>query len=115
MQVADGGRHGWRTAADLESVLASRCRQSLCSRRAVAYSSEIQQPARTTAAPGKHPRTRQAAASSDPEQGRARSSHRENRPKAHPCHVRAITGGKLRSPAVTHGYREQLPIWAWAD
>jgi hypothetical protein len=39
-----------------------------------AYSSEIQQPAHTTAAPGKHPRTRQAA-SSDPEQGRARSLH----------------------------------------
>ena len=22
-------------------------------------------------------------------------------------------GGKLRSPAVSHGYREELPIWAW--
>ena len=32
----------------------------------------------------------------------------------HPCHVRARTGGKVRSPAVTHGHREQLPIWAWA-
>jgi transcriptional regulator with XRE-family HTH domain len=30
------------------------------------------------------------------------------------CHARARTGGKLRSPAVTHGHREQLPIWAWA-
>jgi hypothetical protein len=29
------------------------------------------------------------------------------------CHARARTAGKLRSPAVTHGHREQLPIWAW--
>ena len=28
------------------------------------------------------------------------------------CNVRARTGGKLRSSAVTHGHREQLPIWA---
>ena len=29
-----------------------------------------------------------------------------------PCHVRARTGGKLRSSAVTHGHRERPPIWA---
>src|SRR5205085_10345528 len=31
-----------------------------------------------------------------------------------PCHVRARTGGKLRSPAVTHGEYEQPPTWARA-
>ena len=30
--------------------------------------------------------------------------------RAHPCHVRARTGGKLRLPAVTHGHRGRPPI-----
>jgi hypothetical protein len=37
---------------DLESVLASQCRRSSCSRLPSSYSSEIQQPRRTTAAMG---------------------------------------------------------------
>jgi glc operon protein GlcG len=31
-----------------------------------------------------------------------------------PCHIRARTDGKLRSPAVTHGEHEQPPTWARA-
>jgi len=30
------------------------------------------------------------------------------------CHIRARPGGKLRSPAVTHGHRERPPTWARA-
>ncbi len=31
-----------------------------------------------------------------------------------PCHFRARTGGKLRSPTVTHGRREHPPAWTRA-
>ena len=38
----------------------------------------------------------------------------ETRDRHTACHFRARTSGKLRSPAVTHGHRERLPIWACA-
>jgi hypothetical protein len=37
-----------------------------------------------------------------------------NREAIGPCHVRARTGGKLRSPMVTHGEYEKPSTWASA-
>ena len=74
-----------------------------------AYSSEIQQPVRATAALGKHPRTRQAGPS-DREQRRAGSLHPDGRPTVQlPSRPRAMPGalpnsavldqdGALRAP-----------------
>jgi len=32
----------------------------------------------------------------------------------HPCHIRARTGGKLRSPAVTHEQHDRPLLWTRA-
>jgi hypothetical protein len=43
-----------------------------------------------------------------------RTAHTDESDAAEACQIRARTGGKLRSPAVTHGHRERAPNWVHA-
>jgi hypothetical protein len=70
-----------------------------------AYSSEVQQPIRTTAALGKHPRTRQAAPP-DPEQGGARGLHPDGYLRA----AQSVCGSEPPGWLLCHLIRQDEPV-----